>query len=188
MLQCFVCYDRFTINECAMLSGDLLNKLFMEVDFMNSTYKCFVDIRLSGGDIQFDVSDDNQLFSFKSGIGFMAIPNFFSVLSSLYRGEITEKQIDCDGNFDYYLFSSDGTNLFIKHFDHYPEGIFDYQFNLKKYIEAIQIGFQEYLQQLETEGVLPLKTQEFAHPLGNDVLHAFDDFSSLLNNKKRRDT
>ena len=44
---------------------------------MNTNYKCIIDIRFSGGDIQFDVSDDTQLFSFKSGIGFVAIPNFF---------------------------------------------------------------------------------------------------------------
>ncbi len=54
------------------------------VDLMESNYKCFIDIRFSGGDIQFDVSSDTQLFSFKSGIGFVAIPNFFSTLSSLY--------------------------------------------------------------------------------------------------------
>lgn len=54
------------------------------LDLMESNYKCFIDIRFSGGDIQFDVSSDKQLFSFKSGIGFVAIPNFFSTLSSLY--------------------------------------------------------------------------------------------------------
>lgn len=148
---------------------------------MDSTYKYFVDIRLSGGDVQFDVSDDTQLFSFKSGIGFFAIPDFFSTLSSLYKKEISEAKLDCHGNFDYYLFSSDGTNLFITHIGHYPEGIFNYQFELKKYISAIETGFREYLQQLEKEGILPFKHQEFAHPLGNNVLNAFDDFSSLLN-------
>jgi len=51
---------------------------------MDSNYKCFIDIRFHGGDIQFDVSNDKQLFSFKSGIGFVAIPHFFSTLSSLY--------------------------------------------------------------------------------------------------------
>lgn len=147
---------------------------------MNTNYKCFIDIRFSGGDIQFDVSSDTQLFSFKSGIGFIAIPNFFSTLTSLYKGEISEAQIDCDGNFDYYIFFSDGGRLFIEHNGHYPEGIFKYEFNLKEYISAVCIGFQEYLQQLGKEGILPLENQEFAHPLGDDVLHAFDNFSSIL--------
>ena len=156
-------------------------KMLMEVDFIDSNYKCFIDIRFSGGNIQFDVSNDIQLFSFISGIGFVAIPSFLSMLSSLYKGEISEAKLDCHGNFDYYIFSSDGTNLFIEHIGHYPEGIFKYQFKLKEYMEAIDTGFQKYLQQLEREGILPLRTQEDGHPLGDNVLNAFYDFSSLLN-------
>ena len=94
---------------------------------------------------------------------------------------MSEAKIDCDGNFDYYIFSSDGTRLFIEYNGHYPEGIFKYEFNLKDYISAVCIGFQEHLQQLEKEGILPLKNQEFTHPLGDDVLNAFVDFSSILN-------
>ena len=149
---------------------------------MDSNYKCFIDIGFEGGDIQFDVSDDIQLFSFKSGIGFVAIPHFLSTLSSLYKGEISEAQLDCHGNSDYYIFSRDGTNLLIEHNEHHLEStIFKYQFKLKEYMKAIDTGFQKYLQQLEKEGRLPLKTQEFGHPLGDDVLNAFYDFSSLLN-------
>lgn len=147
---------------------------------MNFNYKCFIEICFNGGDIQFDVSSDTQLFSFKSGIGFVAIPHFFSTLSSLYKGEISEAKLDCHGNCDYYIFSSEGTNLFIEHISHYPDGIFKYQFKLKEYIEAISTEFLKYLQQLEKKGILPLKTQEFAHPLGDDVLTAFKDFSSLI--------
>ena len=148
---------------------------------MDPNYKCFIDIRFSGGDIQFDVSSDTQLFSFKSGIGFVAIPHFLSTLSSLYKGEINKAQLVCHGNFDYYKFSSDGATLFIEHIGHYPEGIFKYQFKLKEYIEAIDIGFKKYLQQLEKEGILPLKNQKIGHPLNDDVLNAFYNFSSLLN-------
>ncbi|MGD6857642.1 hypothetical protein [Bacillus infantis] len=147
---------------------------------MDSNYKCFIDIRFSGGDIQFDVSSDTQIFSFKSGIGFVAIPHFLSTLSSLYKGELSEIEMDCHGNLDYYIFSSDGTNLFIEHISHYPDGVFKYHFKLKEYIEAIYTEFHKYLQQLEKEGVLPLKTQEFAHPLGDNVLNAFYEFSSVL--------
>lgn len=153
----------------------------MEVDSVDSCYTCLVDIDLSGGDIQFDVSTDTQLFSFKSGLGFMSIPNFLSTLSSLYKGELSEAQLDCHGNFDYYIFSTDGITLFIKHIGHYPEGIFEYQFELRKYMEAIALGFQEYLKKVEQEGVLPLKTQEFSHPLSEDVLSSFNQFTSLVN-------
>lgn len=147
---------------------------------MDGNYKCCIDIRLSGGDIQFDVSDDMQLFRFQSGIGFVAIPHFFITLSALYKGEISEAQLDCHGNADYYLFSSDGQNLFIEHVGHYPQRTDTYQFKLKAYMEAISCAFLSYLQQLEKEGILPLKEQEFGHPLGDDVLHAFDNFSAVL--------
>lgn len=131
----------------------------MEVDIVDSCYTCLVDIDLSGGDIQFDVSTSTQFFSFKSGLAFMSIPIFLSTLSSLYKGEMSEAQLDCHGNFDCYIFSTDGKTLFIKHIGHYPEGIFNYQFELRKYMEAIALGFQEYLKQVEQKGVLPLKNK-----------------------------
>ena len=75
---------------------------------MKSDYQCFIDICFDGGDIQFEVSSGTQLFSFKSGIGFVAITYFFFTISQLYKGEIKEAQLDCHGNADYYKFSSDG--------------------------------------------------------------------------------
>jgi hypothetical protein len=148
---------------------------------MDFNYKCHIDIRFNGGDIRFDVSDNSQLFSFKSGIGFVAIPHFFFTLSQLYRGEIEEAQLDCYGNADYYRFLCDGENLFIEHTSHYPKDeIFKYQFNLVNYLDAIEKGFKSYLKQLEREGILPLKSQENAHPLGDDVLKAFYEFSLLI--------
>jgi|SRR5690606_4575955 hypothetical protein len=154
----------------------------MEVDFMDSDYQCFIDIGFDGGDIQFDVSDDIQSFSFKSGIGFVAIPHLLLTLSSLYKGEISEARLECHGNSDYYIFSRYGTNLLIEHNEHDLEStVFNYQFKLREYMDALDTGFQKYLQQLEKEGIFPLKTQEFGHPLGDDVLNAFHDFSLLLN-------
>jgi hypothetical protein len=148
---------------------------------MDSNYKCHIDIRLNGGDIRFDVSDNKQLFSFKSGVGFVAIPHFFFTLSQMYKGKIKEAQLDCHGNADYYRFFCDGENLLIEYISHYPqESIYKYQFNLVKYLEAIEKGFKSYLKQLEREGILPLKTQENAHPLSDDVLNAFYEFSLLL--------
>ncbi|WP_404443188.1 hypothetical protein LG307_14250 [Sutcliffiella horikoshii] len=148
---------------------------------MKSIYKCSIDIRFEGGDIKIDVSDGTQLFSFKSGVGFIAIPHFLITLAQIYRGEVNEAELDCHGNSDYYRFSSDGVILFIEHITKYPKDeIYKYQFNLVKYIEAIDNGFKRYLNELENQGVLPLKTQEFAHPLGDDVLNAFYEFSGQL--------
>jgi hypothetical protein len=150
---------------------------------MKSIYKCSIDIRLNGGDIKIDVSDGTQLFSFKSGVGFIAIPQFLVTLTQLYKGDVTEAQLDCIGNSDYYRFFRNGVNLFIEYTTHYPkENVYKYQFDLEKYLEAIDKGFKRYLNELESEGVLPLKNQEFAHPLGDDVLIAFYEFSTQLNN------
>ncbi|WP_241773236.1 hypothetical protein [Bacillus sp. LL01] len=123
------------------------------------------------------------MISFKSGVGFIAIPHFLVTLAQLYKGEFNEAQLNCIGNSDYYRFLSDGVNLFIEYTTDYPkEEIYKYQFDSEKYLEAIDIGFKRYLYELESEGILPLKTQEFAHPLGDDVLNAFYEFSRQLNN------
>jgi hypothetical protein len=142
---------------------------------------CTIQINLDGGDIQFDVSNDEQLFSFRSGLAFIAIPQFFSTLTSFYQGNTNQVTIDCHGYFDYYIFSSDGEYILIEHKSHYPiERIVNYQFTLREYMEAIEQGFKKYLVQLENEGIFPFKDQAFAHPLGEDVLNAFYNFSSLL--------
>src|SRR4051794_2726994 len=117
----------------------------MEVVFLDPNYKCFIDISFFGGDIQFDVSDDKQLFSFKSGIGFVAIPHFFSTLTSLKKGEISEARLVCHGNGDYYILTRVDENLFIEYVN-YPINTFNYQFKLKEYMEAIDMGFKKYLQ------------------------------------------
>ena len=54
------------------------------------------------------------------------------------------------------------TNLLIEHSELSKVNIFKYQFKLKEYMEAIDKGFQKYLQQLEKEGVLPLKIKNLA--------------------------
>ncbi|WP_261384301.1 hypothetical protein [Planococcus sp. CPCC 101016] len=111
---------------------------------MYSNYECFIDIQFDGGDIQIDVSDDIQLFSFKSGIGFVAVPHLLSTLSLLYKEEISEAQLDCHGNSDYYIFSRYGTNLLIEHNEQHLEStVFNYQFKLREYMKALDTGFQK---------------------------------------------
>lgn len=148
---------------------------------LKSNYKCYIDIRFKGGDIKIDVTDGTQLFSFKSGVGFIAIPHFLITLAQLYKGEVKEAQLDCHGNSDYYRFFSDKVNLLIEHTTNYPKDeVYKYQFNLEKYLEAIDNEFKRYLNELESKGILPLKTKEFAHPLGDDVLNAIYEFSAQL--------
>ncbi len=40
---------------------------------LKNNYECNINIKLDSGDIQFDVSNDEYVFSFKSGLTSMAI-------------------------------------------------------------------------------------------------------------------
>ena len=85
---------------------------------MDTTYMCFVEIKFTGGDVAIEVIGEGQKFCFLSGIGFVALPNFFYVLSNIYKSEINEARLDCHGNADYYNFASDGKELHIEHISH----------------------------------------------------------------------
>ena len=57
---------------------------------MDRIYKCFIEIMFTGGDVSIEVVGDGQKFCFLSGIGFVALPNFFFVLSNIYKRELNE--------------------------------------------------------------------------------------------------
>ena len=152
---------------------------------MHTNYRCFVEIKFSGGDVAIEVDGDGQKFRFLSGIGFVALPNFFFVLSSFYKGELNDAQLDCYGNADLYNFSSDGKNIQIQHISHYTEEeSYTYSFDLRQYAMAVDKGFSEYLQKLHREGLLPLKHEDMSHPLNEKVLKAYNEFSSIINGHK----
>jgi hypothetical protein len=152
---------------------------------LDTDYKCFVKIMLPGGDVAIEVVGDGQDFCFRSGIGFVALPNFFFVLSNLYKRELNAARLDCHGNFDYYNFSGDGNELNIEHISHYTEqSSYEYNFNLKQYMIAVDQGFYAYLQQLNREGILPLTSNDLSHPLNENVIKYYNDFSLLIKGNK----
>lgn len=152
---------------------------------MHSNYNCFVEIKFSGGDVAIEVDGDGQKFRFLSGVGFVALPNFFFVLSNFYKSELNEALLDCYGNADYYSFSTDGKNMQINHISHYTEEeIYTYIFDLSQYVMAVDKGFSEYLQKLHEEGLLPLKNEDMSHPLSEKVVKAYSKFSSIINGHK----
>ena len=147
---------------------------------MNPDYECLANVKLSGGDVWITVSGDEQTFIFSSGLGFVILPNLFSVLTTFYKGESRSAKLDCHGNFDYYNFTIDRTNIRIEHIGHYPEGKTLYTFNLYKYLVAVDKGFREYLEKLHREGILPLQFEEIGHPLGKGVMEAYQKFSLCI--------
>ena len=129
---------------------------------MNTGYKSNVKINFRSGDVRVEVSDEKETFSFMSGIGSMA----------------------CHGNGEFYNYSTDGIELTIEHVDDYY-GQYDtvtYQFDLKKYMEAVDVGFTDYLYKLEQSGeIIPLKERNQFHPFNEEVLSYFYKFSALIN-------
>lgn len=145
-------------------------------------YKCSVSIKLDGGDVQIAVSDGDRMFTYISGVGFVALRQFFGVLTDFYYGSIDSYRLDNIGFYDYYIFSIEGNNLLIKHFSHeqYPEQeIYDYVFDYQKYVTAVKKGFSEYLQQLHQQGVLPLEVEDSSSPVSKEVLEFFHKLASI---------
>ena len=151
---------------------------------MDSDYKSKVKINFINGDVKIEVSNGKETFSFISGLGFIALPHFFDTLTKLYNGDIKREKLFCHGNGEFYNFITDGINLTIEHVDDYY-GQYDtviYYFNLRKYMEAVDIGFTDYLNKYEQKGKIfpPIEKDQF-HPLNEEVLNYFYKFSALIN-------
>ena len=88
--------------------------------------------------------------------------------------------LDWIRNGEFYNFITDGINLTIEHVDDYDTAL--YYFNIKKYMEAVDIGFTDYLNKYEQKGKIfpPIEKDQF-HPLNEEVLNYFYKFSALIN-------
>lgn len=148
---------------------------------MNTDYKSSVVINFTNGDIFIEVLGNGQKFTFISGLGFIALPEFFHALSNLYKREVNRSKVEYHGCSDYYYFSSDGTTLQVEHIGPYLDEPFYFIFNLKEYVMAVDKGFSEYLQQHQREGILPLNKEEILNPLGETVIKFYKEFSSIIN-------
>ena len=151
---------------------------------MDTGYKSNVKINFTNGDVKIEVSNGKETFSFISGIGSIALPHFFDTLTKFYKGDIKKEKFYCHGNGEFYNYITDGINLTIEHIDDYY-GQYDiarYHFNFRKYMEAVEIGFTDYLNKFEQKGKsIPLKERDQFHPLNEEVLNYFYKFSALTN-------
>ena len=149
--------------------------------YMDTGYKSNVKIDFTNGDVGIDVSNGKETFSFVSGIGSMALPHFFDTLSKFYTGDMTKEKLYCHGNGEFYNYSTDGIDLTIEHVDDQYDTV-TYHFNLRKYMEAVDIGFTDYVNKLEQEGkIIALKERDQYHPLNEELLNYFNKFSALIN-------
>ncbi|HWL24693.1 MAG TPA: hypothetical protein VNR38_13250 [Ureibacillus sp.] len=147
---------------------------------MKSEYKGV--IFFNADTVHIDISNDKHTFSYITGIAWFELPNFFYKLSLLYKGEIGEGKLYCHGNGDYYIYSTDGSNLKIEHVDDYygQNHRITYYFDLKKYLDAVVDSFKAYINSDENKAIFPLNESDKYHPLNDEVLKAFYEFSSLL--------
>jgi hypothetical protein len=150
---------------------------------LSSEYKCLANIELDVGDVQITISGDEQVFTFSSGLGSVILPHFFKLLSSFYTEENSRTRLDSYGNGDYYNFVRDSSRIRIEYVRHHPGGRDTFIFNLYQFVMAIDKAFNKLFKQLHREGIIPLKNEEFSHPL-QDVINAYNDFSSILNSRK----
>ncbi|MGG2028046.1 hypothetical protein AB1282_20305 [Gottfriedia sp. S16(2024)] len=151
---------------------------------MSSTYKVLVDIDLENGDVQITVSGDYQVFNFISGLSSIILPQLFSELSSLYSGKSSRARLSNYGNGDYYNFIKDSNIIRIENIMKNSGVRNTYHFNLNQFVTAIDKAFSKHLRQLRKEGVLPLKFEEKGHPLEQNVIDKYNDFSSTLKRLK----
>jgi ribosome-associated translation inhibitor RaiA len=151
---------------------------------LSPEYKCLADIDLVGGNVQISVSGDEQVFTFSSGLGSVIFSQFFKLLSFFYTGENSRTRLDSYGNADYYNFVRDSARIRIEYVRHHPGGRTTFVFNLYKFVTAIDKAFNKLFKQLHKEVNIPLKTEEFGHPLTENVLNPYNDFSSILNSRK----
>ena len=150
---------------------------------MNSAYKCVVDIDQDDGDIQFTVTGDGQIFILSSGLGSVVLPQFFSGLSSFYLERTSRMRLESYGNSDFYNFIRDSKKIRIEHVRHHPGGRDIYNFNLEKFVTAIDRGFSKVLKNSHDKNKLTVISKEKHPPLGEDVVNAYQHYSHVLKKK-----
>ncbi|MGE6487151.1 hypothetical protein [Paenisporosarcina sp. NPDC076898] len=153
---------------------------------MSMDYQCNVDINFTNGDVKIEVTGGEEKFSFISGLGFMALPEYFLVLLNLYKREATTSKVEYYGNWDYYNFSSDGTSLQIEYINPYSDEKSYYIFNLKQYASAVDKAFSTYIKQYRKNGITPFKSEDHINPLGETVIKFFNEFSTVINDHKTK--
>ncbi len=145
-------------------------------------YKCNYDINFDNGDVQIKLDGDDQVIHFKFAIGFFSIPFFFAILLQLWSGQTKKVELDGFGISVRYRCSVVNDNLLIN-YRYYEKGAYctsKYKFNLKHFVEAIDKGFSDYLKEQHSKGILPLKVEEYSHPLSRKVIEEYNQFSTAI--------
>ncbi|ATP40484.1 hypothetical protein CSE16_10735 [Solibacillus sp. R5-41] len=155
---------------------------------MENQYTCRFDIDFRNGDVEIKLNGEGQDIYFNFKIAFYSIPSFFFVLLHLWNGKTNKTEIDGFGFAVKYYLTVEEKNLCIEHLTYYkydqPPITYNYKFDFEKFAKALYKGFSEYLQEQSKKGILPLKVEEPSHPLSKQVIKEYEEFSTIINEKK----
>ncbi|MEK4245889.1 hypothetical protein MKZ20_11145 [Psychrobacillus sp. FSL K6-2684] len=161
---------------------------------MENQYVCRFDIDFRLGDIEIKLNGDGQEVLFKFMIAFFSFPSLLFFLLQLWNGKMNKTEISSFGFAVRYYFTVEDEDLLIEHstyhelIEHstYYEGEYitrNYKFNFENFVKAIDKGFSEYLQEQRSKGI-PIGVEEDSHPLSKQVIKEYEEFSTIINEKK----
>ena len=152
---------------------------------MINDYQCCFDINLDTYEVEIKFSGDGQVIHFKFMIAYYSIPTFFYKLLRLWSGKTNKAELHGLVLRWRYNFTLEGTNLLIEHLtgdDNCKYSTYNYKFDFDKFVQAIDRGFSDCLQEKYSKGILPL--DEDPHPLSKQVIQEYEEFSTIINEKK----
>ncbi|MBD7945837.1 hypothetical protein H9650_17150 [Psychrobacillus sp. Sa2BUA9] len=152
---------------------------------MENQYVCRFDIDFRLGDIEIKLNGDGQEVRFKFMIAFFSFPSLLFFLLQLWNGKMNETEISSFGFAVRYYFTVEDEDLLIEHSTYHDDEYItrNYKFNFENFVKAIDKGFSEYLQEQRSKGI-PIGVEEFSHPLSKEVIKEYEEFSTIINEKK----
>ena len=152
---------------------------------MENQYVCRFDIDFRLGDIEIKLNGDGQEVLFKFMIAFFSFPSLLFFLLQLWNGKMNKTEISSFGFAVRYYFTVEDEALLIEHSTYYDGEYItrNYKFNFENFVKAIDKGFSEYLQEQRSKGI-PIGVEEDSHPLSKQVIKEYEEFSTIINEKK----
>lgn len=118
---------------------------------MEFLYNCEASIN-EYGDVMFHMVAEQQLFSFRASLSDLVLPQFFSDITALLKGEVSSFDVDGFSMMTYYQFKRNSEKIRITSKDRHIRET--YEFKLYHFCKALQIGFRHFFRQQRLKGEL----------------------------------
>ena len=152
---------------------------------MENQYTCIYDTDNKYRDARIKFNGDGQEVEFGFMMPFISVPSLLFFLLQLWNGETNQTEIMSFGFSVRYYFTVEDEDLLIEHSAYHDDEYItrNYKFNFEKFAKALDKGFSEYLQEQRSKGI-PIGVEEFSHPLSKEVIKEYEEFSTIINEKK----